>query len=54
MLKLFQRVLIDRGTPEKWKTTLVVIIHKRTTDVMKCQSYTDVKTKQYAMKIAEK
>ena len=33
---------------------MAVIIYKGTAIVTKCQSYKDVKTKQHAMKIAER
>ena len=52
--KLCQRVLDGKGTPEEWKTSVVVSIFKGKGDVMDCEAYVGVKLLEHATKIIEK
>ena len=52
--KLCQRVLDGEGTPEEWKTSVVVPVFKRKGDVMDCEAYRGVKLLEHAMKIVER
>ena len=54
MLQLCQRVLDEKGIPNKWKTSVVVPIFKGKGDVMNCGSYRGVKLLEHGTKIIEK
>ena len=54
MIELCQRVLDGRGTPDEWKTSVIVPIFKGKGDVMSCGSYRGIKLLEHAMKIVER
>ena len=54
MMRLCQRVLIGRGTPDEWKTSVIVPIFKGKGDVMSCESYRGVKLLEHVIKIVER
>ena len=54
MMELWERVLDVRGTPDEWKTSVIVPIFKGKSDVMSCRSYRAVKLLENAMKIVER
>ena len=54
MIELCQYVLDGREMPDKWKTSVIVPIFKRKSDVMSCGSCRGVKLSEHAMKIVER
>ena len=54
MMELCQQMLDDRGMPDEWKTSVIVLIFKGKDDVMSCGSYRRVKLLEHAMKIVER
>ena len=52
-MELCQRVLDGRGMPDERKTSVIVPIFQRKSDVMSCGSYRVVKLLEHAMKIVE-
>ena len=43
MMKIFQKVIDEKGMPEDWRTTVMVPIYKRKADVTNCDAYREVK-----------
>ena len=54
IIDMCQRVLGDRGMPDEWKSSVIVLIFNRKDDVMRCGSYREVKLLEHAMKIIER
>ena len=54
MVELCQRLLGGKGMPDEWQTSVLVPIFKGKGDVGSCNTYTEVKLLEHAMKIAER
>ena len=54
MVELCQRVLDGREMPDKWKSSVILLIFKGKSNVMSCSSYSGVKLLEHAMKIVER
>ena len=53
-MELCQRVSDRRGTPDEWKTSIVVPIFKGKDNVMSGESYRGVKLLEHVIKIVER
>ena len=54
MVELCQGVLDERGMPDEWALSVVVLIFKGKGDAMNCGAYMGVKLLEHAMNIVEK
>ena len=54
MVELCQSVLDEKGMPDEWALSVVVLIFKRKGDATSCDAYRGVKLPEHALKIVEK
>ena len=54
IVELCQRVLLGKGMPDEWQTSVLVPIFKGKGDVRNCNTYRGVKLLEHAMKIVER
>ena len=53
IVELCQRVLLGKGMPDEWQTSVLVSILKGKGDVRNCNTYGGVQLLQHAMKMVE-
>ena len=53
-MELCQRILVGKGMPADWATSVAIAICKGKGDIMNCRMYIGVHLHEHAMKIAYK